>query len=84
MLCEQLQYHDGDSFTQSKLSVAFNELRPVGVSEPKDKNLDHLTDIQMQFILQNAAIIKRKQRSFYLRAHLLCFFGVRQNRTLSV
>jgi hypothetical protein len=84
MLCEQLKYHDGDSFTQSELSVAFNKLHPVSVSEPEDKNLDHLIAIQMQFILHNTSIIKRKQYSFYSRAHLSCFLGVRQNRIFSV
>jgi hypothetical protein len=83
MLCEQLQYRDGDGFSQSKLAVAFNVLHPTDVSEPEDKNLDEFTDFQMQFIQHNGSIIKKKH-SFYSRAHLLCFLGVRQNRFLPV
>jgi hypothetical protein len=66
MLCEQAHYHDGeDSFLQSTFQVAFFVPHPADVSEPPDKNLGSLSDLQER--IHNAQCLddqKNKQHYF--------------------
>jgi hypothetical protein len=88
MLCEQVHYHDGGArFSQSIFHVAFFIPHPADIAKLPDKNLNSLSDLQEQ--IHNAQCLDNddddKNQAALLsltRAHLLCFLGVRQSKTL--